>query len=60
MSMGALLLAAGTKGKRMILPHGKVMLHQVSAGSGQSSDIEIHASEIIDLRKSLDRILADR
>jgi ATP-dependent Clp protease protease subunit len=59
MSMGALLLAGGAKGKRMALPNAKIMIHQVSSGfSGQASDIEIHAREIIALRQSLDEILA--
>jgi ATP-dependent Clp protease protease subunit len=59
-SMGAILLAAGTKGKRFILPHGKVMLHQPSGGaSGQSSDIQIHAKEIIKTKKELNAILAE-
>jgi ATP-dependent Clp protease protease subunit len=59
-SMGALLLAAGTKGKRFILPHGKVMLHQPSGGAtGQSSDIQIHAKEIIKTKKELIGILAE-
>ena len=59
-SMGALLLAAGTKGKRFILPHGKVMLHQPSGGAtGQSSDIQIHAKEIIKTKKELNQILAE-
>lgn len=59
-SMGALLLAAGTKGKRFILPHGKVMLHQPSGGAtGQSSDIQIHAKEIIKTKKELNLILAE-
>ena len=59
-SMGALLLAAGTKGKRYILPHGKVMLHQPSGGAtGQSSDIQIHAQEIIKTKKELLGILAE-
>jgi ATP-dependent Clp protease protease subunit len=58
--MGALLLAAGTKGKRFILPHGKVMLHQPSGGAtGQSSDIQIHAKEIIKTKRELNHILAD-
>jgi ATP-dependent Clp protease protease subunit len=58
--MGALLLAAGTKGKRYILPHGKVMLHQPSGGAtGQSSDIQIHAKEIIKTKKELLGILAE-
>jgi ATP-dependent Clp protease, protease subunit len=60
MSMGALLLAAGTKGKRYILPHGKVMLHQPSGGAtGQSSDIQIHAKEIIKTKQELLGILAE-
>jgi ATP-dependent Clp protease, protease subunit len=59
-SMGALLLAAGTKGKRFILPHGKVMLHQPSGGAtGQSSDIQIHAKEIIKTKKELLGILSE-
>jgi ATP-dependent Clp protease protease subunit len=59
-SMGALLLAAGTKGKRFILPHGKVMLHQPSGGAtGQSSDIQIHAKEIIKTKQELNRILSE-
>ena len=59
-SMGALLLAAGTKGKRFILPHGKVMLHQPSGGAGgQSSDIQIHAKEIIKTKTELNLILAE-
>ncbi len=59
-SMGALLLAAGTKGKRYILPHGKVMLHQPSGGAGgQSSDIQIHAKEIVKTKLELNKILAE-
>ena len=59
MSMGALLLAGGAKGKRMALPNSKILIHQVSAGfQGQATDIEIHAREIIDMRQNLDRILA--
>lgn len=59
-SMGALLLGAGTKGKRFILPHGKVMLHQPSGGAtGQSSDIQIHAKEIIKTKRELNQILAE-
>ncbi len=59
-SMGALLLAAGTKGKRFILPHGKVMLHQPSGGAtGQSSDIQIHAKEIVKTKQELNRILSE-
>jgi ATP-dependent Clp protease protease subunit len=59
-SMGALLLAAGTKGKRFILPHGKVMLHQPSGGAtGQSSDIQIHAKEIVKTKRELNGILSE-
>ena len=59
-SMGALLLSAGTKGKRYILPHGKVMLHQPSGGAGgQSSDIQIHAKEIVKTKRELNQILAE-
>jgi ATP-dependent Clp protease protease subunit len=59
MSMGAVLLAGGAKGKRMALPNSKIMIHQVSSGfSGQATDIEIHAKEIIDVRQRLDKILA--
>ena len=59
MSMGALLLAGGAKGKRMALPNAKIMIHQVSSGfSGQASDIEIHAREVIQLRHKLDEILS--
>jgi ATP-dependent Clp protease protease subunit len=60
MSMGALLLAGGAKGKRMALPNSKILIHQVSAGfQGQATDIEIHAREIIDMRKRLDQIIAE-
>ncbi|HET8565571.1 MAG TPA: ATP-dependent Clp endopeptidase proteolytic subunit ClpP [Solirubrobacterales bacterium] len=59
MSMGALLLCGGTQGKRMALPNSKVLIHQVSAGfQGQATDIEIHAKEIIDVRRRLDEIIA--
>jgi ATP-dependent Clp protease, protease subunit len=59
MSMGALLLCGGTQGKRMALPNSKILIHQVSSGvSGQASDIEIHAREILDIRKKLDEIIA--
>ncbi len=59
MSMGALLLAGGAEGKRMALPNSKILIHQVSGGfSGQATDIEIHAREIIDIRQRLDEILA--
>jgi ATP-dependent Clp protease protease subunit len=58
-SMGALLLAAGTKGKRFALPHSRVMIHQPAGGAqGQASDIEIHAREILTLRERLNQILA--
>ena len=58
-SMGAFLLAGGKKGKRMALPHSRVMIHQPSGGAqGQASDIEIQANEIIELRAKLNRILA--
>ena len=58
-SMGALLLAAGKKGKRFCLPHSKVMIHQPLGGyQGQASDVEIHATEILETRKKLNRILA--
>ena len=59
MSMGALLLAAGTKDKRFILPHGRVMLHQPSGGAGgTAADIERHAEEIVKLRKEMNEIFA--
>jgi ATP-dependent Clp protease, protease subunit len=59
MSMGALLLAGGAKDKRMALPNAKILIHQVSGGfSGQAADIEIHAREIIDIRRKLDEIIA--
>jgi ATP-dependent Clp protease protease subunit len=59
MSMGALLLAAGAQGKRFALPNAKVMIHQLSGGfSGQSSDIEIHAREALNMRRRLDEIIA--
>ena len=59
-SMGALLLAAGTANKRFSLPHSRIMIHQPWAGgiSGQASDIEIHAREILSLRERLNGILA--
>jgi len=57
-SMAAVLLAAGKKGKRYVLPHARVMLHQVLAGiQGQASDIEIHAKEILRIRENLNKIL---
>src|SRR4029078_12567930 len=59
MSMGALLLSGGATGKRMALPNAKILIHQVSSSfQGQATDIEIHAKEIIDVRKRLDEILA--
>ncbi|NLC50690.1 MAG: ATP-dependent Clp endopeptidase proteolytic subunit ClpP [Firmicutes bacterium] len=58
-SMGAVLLMAGTKGKRFALPHSRVMVHQPLGGAqGQASDIEIHAREIIRIRESLNQIIA--
>lgn len=58
-SMGAVLLAAGAKGKRYSLPHSRVMIHQPLAGfQGQASDIDIHAREVLDTRERLNRILA--
>ena len=58
-SMGAFLLAGGEKGKRMALPHSRVMIHQPSGGAqGQASDIEIQANEIIELRAKLNKVLA--
>ena len=59
-SMGAVLLAAGTKGKRYALPHSRVMLHQPMGGAqGQASDIEIQANEILILRERLNKILSE-
>jgi ATP-dependent Clp protease protease subunit len=59
MSMGALLLAGGAKGKRYALPNSKILIHQVSGGfQGPATDIEIHAREALSLRKRLDEILA--
>jgi len=59
MSMGALLLAGGAKGKRLALPNSKILIHQVSGGfEGPATDIEIHAREALSLRKRLDEILA--
>ena len=58
-SMGAMLLAGGAKGKRLALPHSRMMIHQPSGGAqGQASDIEIQANEIIKLRKDLNVLLA--
>jgi len=59
-SMGALLLAAGAKGKRYTLPHARVMIHQPLGGmQGQATDIDIHAKEILKTRDTLNRILAE-
>ena len=59
-SMGAVLLAAGARGKRQILPNGRVMIHQPHGGAGgTSSDIEIQAREIVKMRSQLNQILAD-
>ena len=59
MSMGALLLGGGAEGKRMALPNSKILIHQVSGGfEGPAADIEIHAKEIIDVRRRLDEIVA--
>jgi ATP-dependent Clp protease protease subunit len=56
-SMGSLLLAAGTSGKRYALPHSRIMVHQPSGGvQGQASDIQIHANEILTIRKKLNEI----
>ncbi|MEQ8408040.1 MAG: ATP-dependent Clp endopeptidase proteolytic subunit ClpP [Gammaproteobacteria bacterium] len=58
-SMGAMLLAGGTKGKRLALPHARMMIHQPSGGAqGQASDIEIQANEIIKIRKRLNELMA--
>lgn len=58
-SMGALLLSAGTKGKRFALPHSRIMLHQPMGGfHGQATDVEIHAREILKMKETLNGILA--
>jgi len=58
-SMGALLLAAGAKGKRFALPHSRIMIHQPIGGFyGQATDVEIHAREILKMKESLNGILA--
>jgi ATP-dependent Clp protease protease subunit len=60
MSMGALLLAGGAKGKRFALPNARILIHQVAGGyEGQATDVEIHAREVLNLRKRLDEIIAD-
>ena len=59
-SMGAILLAGGAKGKRLALPHSRIMIHQPSGGAqGQASDIEIQANEIIKIRQKLNVLLAN-
>jgi ATP-dependent Clp protease, protease subunit len=59
-SMGALLLAAGTNGKRFSLPHARIMIHQPMGGfQGQATDIEIHAREILKMKETLNKILAN-
>lgn len=59
-SMGAVLLAAGAKGKRFSLPHSRVMIHQPLGGyQGQATDIEIHTKEILKIREQLNQLLAD-
>ena len=59
MSMGAVLLAGGTKGKRAALPNSKILIHQVSSGfQGQASDIEIQAREVINIKRRLEEILS--
>lgn len=58
-SMGALLLSAGTKGKRFALPHSRIMLHQPMGGfQGQATDIEIHAKEILRMKDTLNQVLS--
>lgn len=58
-SMGAFLLAGGEKGKRFALPHSQIMIHQPSGGyQGQATDIEIHAKEVLRMKKDLNSILA--
>lgn len=59
-SMGAFLLAGGTKGKRFALPNSRIMIHQPSGGyQGQASDIHIHAQEILKIREKLNKIMAE-
>ncbi|MDJ0731668.1 MAG: ATP-dependent Clp protease proteolytic subunit [Crocosphaera sp.] len=61
-SMGSFLLAAGTPGKRLALPHARIMIHQPMGGTGrrQATDIEIEANEILRIRAQLNQILADK
>ena len=57
MSMGSLILTGGAPGKRMALPNSRILIHQPSGGfQGQSTDIEIHANEVLQLRKRIDEI----
>lgn len=59
MSMGSLLLSGGAQGKRLALPNSRILIHQPSAGfQGQSTDIDIHAREVMDMRRRLDQIYA--
>ncbi len=59
MSLGSLLLTAGAKGKRFSLPNSRILIHQPSAGfEGQATDIEIHAQEILNVRRRIDEIYA--
>src|SRR3954452_14889020 len=60
MSMGAVILAGGTQGSRMSLPNSRILIHQPSGGfQGQAADIQIHAEEILNIRKRLDEIFVD-
>jgi ATP-dependent Clp protease, protease subunit len=60
MSMGAVILTGGAKGKRMSLPNSRILIHQPSGGfQGQAADIQIHAEEILSIRKRLDIIFAE-
>jgi ATP-dependent Clp protease protease subunit len=60
MSMGAVILAGGSNGKRMALPNSKILIHQVSSGfQGQATDIEIQAREVINIKRRLEEILAE-
>ncbi|WP_008310191.1 ATP-dependent Clp protease proteolytic subunit [Leptolyngbya sp. PCC 6406] len=60
-SMGAFLLAAGTKGKRTALPHARIMIHQPLSGArGQATDIEIEAKEVLRVKHTLNKMLAER
>jgi ATP-dependent Clp protease protease subunit len=60
MSMGALLLAGGSKGKRLALPNAKILIHQVSSGfQGQATDVEIQARETINMKRKMEEIISD-